>query len=336
MDIIIALVVASMITRAIDEAKAKSSEARQRVADRREDARRRREKARAARSKRLETAHDAGPSDPLWWLWAAGWMVAAAASGTAAAAVGARDGARVGAREGYRIGKEKSAQRQARRRRERAAYDKGRADAAAEQEARWVPLKPCPACGTLTADPASCDCRTTTRRTDRRAPEPGPGPVPRRAPGPAPRPDQPRIDHERDSAPGDAPAADVDAAEGPVHSTTHTTERNNEMVRQITSGLSGGDGDGYASTIAALSEVSNLLKQVSEVVNDLGDTLVARKVDSTTTDGINELDDHLQATVNLANEIREHAQSKHEPVATSIAAAGGSSEIAEATWYDDL
>src|SRR5690606_2581616 len=160
MTVIIALVAAHMITRAWDEARARSAEARQRVADRREEARQRRQEAREARAERLQTARRGGPSDPLWWVWAAGWTVAAAAAGTVAAVAGARDGARLGAQHGYRLGKERAAARAARKRREHDAYERGRAaaaDAAGERRAAdAVTVEPCPHCGALLPDPAAC------------------------------------------------------------------------------------------------------------------------------------------------------------------------------------
>lgn len=332
MTIIIALIVAHMVTRAWDESKARSAEARQRVADRRDEARQRRKEARKARAARLDAARKYGPSDPLWWLWAAGWAVAATVRGTTAAVAGARDGARLGAREGYRLGQEKAAARAARRRREHDAYQKGRADGAAAAGQRQaedaVTVEPCPHCGALLPDPAACTCQTP--RTTR----PGPAADP---PGDTaevidaetvdgPPPHQTRAD-EPDIV--DAEIVDDD----PDNSTT--SGRTDEMA-QITSGMSGGDGEGYASTITALNEIKALLQQVSEIVTDLGDTLVSRKVDAETTGGVSDMDDHLQAAVQAAEQTLAHAQSKHEPVAAAIAGAGGSSQIAETDWYDDL
>ncbi len=326
MTIIIALIVAHMVTRAWDESKARSAEARQRVADRREEARQRRQEARAARAERLETARRYGPSDPLWWLWAAGWAVAATASGTAAAVVGAREGARLGARQGYQIGQEKAAARAARKRREHDAYQRGRADAATaagEREAEdAVPVEPCRHCGALLPNPAACACQASGRRPDPAAEATTTEVI-----------DGEAID---DPPPHQTRAQEPDVADADIVDDPNThTERNGEMA-QITSGISGGDSEGYASTVTAMTEIKNLLQQVSEIVTDLGDTLVSRKVDQETTGGISDMDDHIQAAVQAAEQTLKHAQDKHEPVAAAIAGAGGSDQIAETDWYDDL
>lgn len=332
MTVIIALILAHMVTRAWDEARARSAEARQRVADRREEARERRQAARAARSKRLQTARRGGPSDPLWWVWAAGWTAAATVSGVTAAVIGARDGARAGARQGYRIGKERAAARAARKRRERDAYERGRADAATAAGERQaedaVTVEPCPHCGALLPDPAACTC--THRRTTRPGPSQGPDAGTTKAevidgevidgPPPQSRADEPDV-------------VDAEIVDDP---TTRTEIERTGQMAQITSGLSGGDGEGYASTITALTEIKGLLQQVSEIVTDLGDTLVSRRVDAETTGGISDMDDHLQAAVQAAEQTLKHATEKHEPVAAAIAGAGGSSQIAETDWYDDL
>ncbi|MGI5208961.1 hypothetical protein ACQEU6_46285 [Spirillospora sp. CA-108201] len=329
MTIIIALIVAHIVTRAWDESKARGAEARQRVADRRDEARQRRQEAREARAERLETARRYGPSDPLWWVWATGWAAAATVSAVGAGVVGARDGARLGARDGYRIGKEKAASRAARKRGEHDAYERGRAAGAEDAGERLaddaVTVEPCPRCGTLLPDPAACDCRPTRRPTN------GPGPAEDRPPntggdtsGDFTAPFQDRADK---------PEPEVIDAE--VVGDFTTNERNGDMA-QLTSGMSGGDGEGYGSTITALNEIKALLQQVSDVVTDLGDTLVSRKVDSETTSGVCDVDDHLQAAVQAVEHTLKHAQDKHEPVAAAIAGAGGSGQIAETDWYDDL
>ncbi|RFU42844.1 hypothetical protein DZF91_04385 [Actinomadura logoneensis] len=100
--------------------------------------------------------------------------------------------------------------------------------------------------------------------------------------------------------------------------TNTNTDGRTPQMRELTSGLSGGDGEGYASTISALEQIKALLQQVSEVVNDLGDTLTA----------------HTGLTV--VEQTLTHAQAAHEPIAAAIAAAGGSDKVAETRWYDDL
>lgn len=336
MEIIIAMVVATMVTRAIDESKARAAEARQRVAERREEARRRRQAARAARSDRLDTARDSGPSDPLWWVWATGWTVAATVSGTAAAVTGARDGARTGVAEGYRLGRERAWQRQARRRREKAAYNNGRHAGQAEREAARpagggphdsapggaqdapgggagpgeVPVEPCPRCGAYVADPGACPCPIDAEVIDDHG-----GPA-----SPAP-------------PPWDAEIVDAEIVDDP---TTNNARKEEGPMAQITSGYTGGDGEGYASTITALTEIKQLLQQMNEIVTDLGDTLTSKDVDTQTTGGVSDLDDHLQAAVQVTEQTLTHAQDRHEPVAAAISGAGGSGEIAQTDWYDDL
>lgn len=344
MTIIIALIFAHMVTRAWDEARAQSAEARQRAADRREEARQRRQEARerrdearAARAERLDHARQYGPSDPLWWVWAAGWTVAATVSGAGAAAVGARDGARIGARQGYRIGKERAAARAARKRAEHDAYQRGRTDGATATGERQaedaVTVEPCPICGALLPNPAACTC--TRRRARRGTPRPGPSTGPA-----ADRADEVVDGEVVDDPPHQTRAADepeIVDAEVVDDPNTRTTEieRTGEMA-QITSGMSGGDGEGYGSTVTSLTEIKTLLQQVSEIVNDLGDTLVSRQVDAETTGGVSELDDHLQAAVTVLEQTLRHAQDRHEPVAAAIAGAGGSTQIAQTDWYDDL
>lgn len=102
------------------------------------------------------------------------------------------------------------------------------------------------------------------------------------------------------------------------------------------SGLSGGDGEGYASTITAMEQTEGLLGRVNEVVQDLGDTLTAKSVDAVTTGYLSELDDHLQHCVDTANKARTHAEEMHEPIANAVAGAGGSQNVADTDWYDDL
>ncbi|MEV3927033.1 hypothetical protein [Actinomadura coerulea] len=333
MTIIIALIVAHIVTRAWDESKARSAEARQRVEDRREEARQRRLQARAARSKRLQTARRDGPSDPLWWLWAAAWTVAAAAAGTAAAVAGAREGAQLGARQGYQLGREKAAARAARKRAEHDAYERGRTAAAGDAGQRLaddaVTVEPCPRCGALLPDPAACGCRTarTHRPTGSGRPTQDPFQDPFRDAGGAAGGDF--------TDPYQTRADEPEVIDAEVIGDYTTNERNDEMA-QITSGMSGGDGEGYSSTITALNEIKALLQQVSDVVTDLGDTLVSRRVDSETTSGVSDVDDHLQAAVQAVEHTLKHAQDKHEPVAAAIAGAGGSGQIAETDWYDDL
>ncbi|RFU39108.1 hypothetical protein DZF91_24130, partial [Actinomadura logoneensis] len=95
MELIIAVVLATMISRAWEESRAQArtkwEQARAAAAERRADAEERRSKAAAARNRR---ARRSGPSDPLWWVWATGWTAAAAVRGTVAAVQGARQGAR--------------------------------------------------------------------------------------------------------------------------------------------------------------------------------------------------------------------------------------------------
>lgn len=98
-DLILAMAIAALITRAWEQSKRRSraswQETRQRAS---EHWQRRADRLRAASSK--------GPRDPLWWPYAAGWTVAAVGTATAAGLHGLGAGALAGARTGYRFGRE--------------------------------------------------------------------------------------------------------------------------------------------------------------------------------------------------------------------------------------
>lgn len=160
------LVATAVSVHAFDSGKRRSAaawqQARQSAADRRaarDEARRARSTARAGR---LQAAKTTGPRDPLWWPYAAGFLIAGTARAVVAAGQGVVEGVPRGAAEGRRFGREagrrgwrtKRAFDEYRRRRagtpgaERGGGDGGRDETVAE---------PCPACGVyvtaLVADP---------------------------------------------------------------------------------------------------------------------------------------------------------------------------------------
>lgn len=98
--------------------------------------------------------------------------------------------------------------------------------------------------------------------------------------------------------------------------------------------LSGGDGEGYAGTVAALEQMAHLLEQVQQVSNDLGDQVTAKNVDAETISGLSRLSDHIEAAAGEAGSTLAHVQSKHNEVAAAVSGAGGSTEVADTDWYD--
>lgn len=98
--------------------------------------------------------------------------------------------------------------------------------------------------------------------------------------------------------------------------------------------LSGGDGEGYASTITALTQISELLGRTNQVITDLTDQVTAKNLDAETINGLSHVDDLLQAATAGVQETLQKTQAKHEPVADAVAGAGGSSEVADTDWYD--
>lgn len=389
--LIIAAVVAHVITKAWEESQTRAAarweSARTAAEERRTAAEARRQAKRKARNRRLRRASVSGPSDPIWWVMAGAWSVAALATGTVAAVAGAREGAAHGARVGYRIGQERAWARVARRRREKAAFRNGREagreagrDEAERAHPEWRPApedevaaEQCPHCSAYMATPETCPCpkpapltaASETARKRKSASGPMPtggfyaayqashggasyrpphwGPAEPDLTTPANVPDDYVIDGEEafvsDADPG--PVVDAEVIYDPNDNQTSTTDtttaigRNPEMA-QLTSGITGGDGEGYGSTIQALGEIKKLLAELNAHVTDLGDTLTANNVDSVTTGLVSELDDLLQAATNTAEQAGQHAEGQHGEVAHAIAGAGGSGAIANAAWYDHV
>lgn len=122
----------------------------------------------------------------------------------------------------------------------------------------------------------------------------------------------------------------------PTHRQEGTIMSGSQNVIQMNgSNLSGGDGEGYVSTIALLTQVGQLLDHVDGVMNDLGDTIASKHVDNTTIQGVSDVEDNLQAASNRCGELLKHVQAKHEEVAVAVAGAGGSTEVADTDWYDN-
>ncbi len=109
-DMVIAMVLAAGVTHAWQtgtrRCQAAWTDARRRAEERGATRERARQHRVRARRSRFATARSTGPRDPLWWIYAAGWLIAATASATGAGLVGLYTGARAGSRAGYRIGRE--------------------------------------------------------------------------------------------------------------------------------------------------------------------------------------------------------------------------------------
>lgn len=334
--LIIAIIASRIILDAWEEGRQRSraawEDSRQATRERRAAFQERHQARRAARARRFGQARSNGPSDALWWPYAAGWLIAALGRGTAAAVVGAKEGAQTGAREGHRLGRERAFQRKMRQRREAAAYGNGQRagdeagyDRAKREHPEWRPdpdagevvTDPCPHCGVYSADPTTCRCRATARR----------------APGP-----DPASDEEGDPT---EPIDDVIDAEvvddlADQENTTQPAIEGKPDMAQITSGISGGDAEGYAPALNFVHEVQKLLSQLTEIVSDFGDGLTAKNLDQTTTTTVSELYDQLEAATNTAEGLGKHVEDKHGEVAHAVAGAGGSDEIADPTFYDHV
>lgn len=345
-EIIIAAVFASMVTRSWEHSRRRSKakweearrEAREHAEQRARERVQRAEKRAQRRRDRVDAARQAGPGDPMWWAWGTGWLVAAAARASYAAAAGAREGATVGAREGYRIGHERAQARRDRRGQGGASGDgdpprtepqgepRGSGEAPSE-ELRSDPSEavPCVDCGVSISAAAAdaegrcrwCAVRTATPGGDDRDSEPGG--------------DDPDV-----FDPDVVDAEVVDSTDEPAQEGSDMTEPTaGRAISMNGSNLSGGDGEGYASTIALLQQVGQLLDHVDGVMNDLGDMVASKHVDNATVQGVSDVEDNLQAASNRCGELLKHVQAKHEEVAAAVAGAGGSDEVADTDWYDN-
>ncbi len=161
-----ALVAGAAVMRGWEQSKRRSTAAWQQARQSAQAKRTARDTARKARGKartaRMRTARTAGPRDPLWWPYAAGWVLAGAARAGVAAIQGAREGAPIGAREGRKFGRTAAARGWKLRR----AWDEYRRRRATTKPAGGKPsadpvdetvVEPCPACGVyvthLVSDP---------------------------------------------------------------------------------------------------------------------------------------------------------------------------------------
>lgn len=153
--LILAMIVASVVTHAWEQSKRRSAAAWAEAAER-ADARDKARRARVvSRTRRLRTARSAGPRDPLWWPYALGWVTAGAVRAGHAGVQGVREGIKIGAPEGRRFG-EAAARRgwtlrrtweEYRRRRAAAAPTTGPTGEAAGGTADELIVEECPACG---------------------------------------------------------------------------------------------------------------------------------------------------------------------------------------------
>ncbi|RCW45141.1 hypothetical protein DFQ14_103105 [Halopolyspora algeriensis] len=93
-------------------------------------------------------------------------------------------------------------------------------------------------------------------------------------------------------------------------------------------------GEGYTDTVQSLSSLAKLLAKAHEEVANLGDMLTANSLDAETLGQINELADLLDTAAPMADTLHKHVESRHAPVADAMAGAGGSSNVATKSWYD--
>lgn len=182
-DLILAAVVATMVTRAYERstrrAAAEWAQARQRAQARTQA----HEKARAdrtrARRTRVTAARRKGPRDPLWWPYAAGWIVVAGSRTVYAAAQGAREGASEGAREGAERGRERARARAHERARRRAERRQHPAPDPKADTGGGTPMEACTGCGVYVPETefdeeGRCgSCRAEDDDLDRQNPDRG-------------------------------------------------------------------------------------------------------------------------------------------------------------------
>lgn len=106
-----------------------------------------------------------------------------------------------------------------------------------------------------------------------------------------------------------------------------------ELVPANTTDMAG-TGEGYADTIATLTALSKFLHKAYEEVTSLSEHLTANSLDNDTISKINDLTDMLETAAPMAAELVKHVEQRHSPVADAVASAGGSSNVAQKTWYD--
>lgn len=94
-------------------------------------------------------------------------------------------------------------------------------------------------------------------------------------------------------------------------------------------------GEGLSDTLRTLNALAGLLNKAHEEMTNLGDSLTANSLDADTLSRINELNDLLDTAAPMAKELHRHVENRHNPVADAMAAAGGSSNVATKTFYDD-
>lgn len=94
-------------------------------------------------------------------------------------------------------------------------------------------------------------------------------------------------------------------------------------------------GEGLNDTLHTLNALAKLLSKAHEEMTSLGDNLTANSLDAETLSRINELNDLLDTAAPMAAELHRHVENRHNPVADAVAAAGGSSNVATKTFYDD-
>lgn len=328
-DLILAAIVATMITRAWEHSKRRASaewsQARNRARQRAEERQQRRDQRAQRRGERVTKARSTGPRDPLWWPYATGWLLAASARASYAAVRGAREGGAAGAREGYRIGRDRARER--RERRERAAYlngqhstrngaarhsagsgdDEGNQPPPASEGAGEVAMDSCTGCGVyVTADALDAAGRC-------------------------------RVCADPDSSSPDDTPTDSDppgSAEGPADNDNHGKD-DEPMTELAPTNGSAGTGEGYTDTVSTLQTLAAQLKAAHETAQTLQENLTANEVDAATITNVGELMDSLDAASPLAQQTAAHVVTRHEPVAEAHAAAGGSQNVAAKTWYDD-
>lgn len=94
-------------------------------------------------------------------------------------------------------------------------------------------------------------------------------------------------------------------------------------------------GEGYTSTVAGLDGLARLLYAVNQKVNDINDNLTANSLDSETLNMLSDLTDGIETTFEQAVQLHRHVEDRHAPLADATAAAGGSQNVAQKSWYDE-
>lgn len=370
--LIIAMVVSAAVMKAYEQGKVRThgrwEEARRRAEERGAQREREQQARAAAWSAWFDKGVSTGPRHPLWWAYAVGWTTGGAIAAVGAGAVGAYSGAITGATSGYAIGRE--AGRAGRKYGE--TYRAWRKANWGKNDP--VELGICLRCGgwisksRLSTSPeygqVCPDCVPTPSASN----SPKQGEEHNDASGRSDTGDDEPVDavHEWKATrcecgrPVDeSTTCDVCAAkarkdkeqqsdEGPIwvdseriypdqEENPQPKESTNTMAELMPGNSSdiAATGEGLNDTLNTLNALAKLLNKAHEEMTNLGDNLTANSLDAATLGRINELNDLLDTAAPMATELHRHVENRHNPIADAMAAAGGSSNVASKTFYDD-